>query len=163
MTADGLSRLTLNVRIRDRHPDRVLRRRLFAHIATAFPGLSLDGFVADDGHNTQLARYRCPSESFFEAELVGEQAWIFPPDELIGPVLKFLQLRHRARKHTRVVLLLPERPSAPWFFLLARYKRVARYVVGSDLFREVTPEGRWVKLPTVREPWVVLSSFAPSV
>ena len=90
------------------------------------------------------------------------QAWVFPLDELIGPLLKFLQLRHRAQKTTRVVLMLPERPSAPWFFLLARYKRVARFVSGSDLFRELTPEGRWVKLGAVREPWVVLASFSPA-
>ena len=162
VTADGLSRLTLNMKIRDRRPDRVLRRRLFAHIATQYPGLSIDGFVADDGHNSQLARYRCPSESFFEAELEEEQAWLFPPEELLGPLLKFLQLRRRARKLTRVVLLVPERPSASWFFMLAQYRRVSRFVVGSDLFRETTPDGRWVKLPPVREPWVVLSSFAPS-
>ena len=161
-TADGLPRLTINAKIRDRHPDRCLRRRLFAHIALQFPGLSLDGFAADDGHNAQLQRYRCPSDSFFGSELDDEQAWLFPADELVGPLLRFLQVRRRARKTTRVVLLVPEGPSAPWFFMLAMYKRVSRFVIGSDLFRESTPDGRWSKMHPVRDPWVVVSSFAPA-
>ena len=61
---------------------------------------------------------------------------------------------------TKVVLLLPERSSASWFWYLEDYKRLARYVPGSDLFREHLPDGKWKKLPPVREPWVVLTSLA---
>ena len=144
--------------IRDKHLDRCLRRRLFANILSRFPSLSLDGMAADDGHNSQLPKFCCPSWPFFAAELEQEVVWLFPTNELIGPVLKFLQLRHRARQLVRVVMLLPERPNASWFFMLSRYRRVFRYVAGSDLFREQQPEGAWRKLPAVREPWIVVAA-----
>ena len=157
-TSSGGLRLTINVGIRDKHPDRCLRRRLFATILQRFPGLTLDGMAADDGHNSQLPRFCCPSWPFFEANLEEDIAWVFPPNELIGPVLKFLHLRHRARQPVRVVLLVPERSHAPWLFMLARYQRAFRYVSGSDLFREQCSDGSWRKLPAVKEPWLVVAS-----
>ena len=158
ITADGLSRLQLHSTSRDLKGDRVLRKRLFQSILRLVPSLTLDGMAADDGHNKQLPRYCCPSFPIFEADFESEVLWIFPPDELISPVLRFLHHRRRARKAVRVVLLLPERPRAPWFFLVQHYKRIARYVYGSDLFRECDDSGVWRKLPRTREPWMVLSS-----
>ena len=154
----GCNRLTISAGIRDKHPDRCLRRRLFANILSRFPSLNLDGMAAGDGHNSQLPRFCCPSWPFFEADLNEDIAWLFPPNELIGPVLKCLHLRYRARQPVKVVLLVPECPSAPWFFMLAKYQRAFRYVAGSDLFREQQPDGGWRKLPSVREPWLVVAS-----
>ena len=123
-----------------------------------FPSISVDGMVADDGHNSHMPRFCSPSMPFFEADLSADTFWLFPPNELIGPVLKFLQVRHRARQPAKVVLLVPERSSAPWFFMLARYRRAFRFVVGTDLFREQLPDGGWRKLPAVKEPWLVVAS-----
>ena len=158
VTADALSRLQLSVHNRDKHSDRSLRKRLFANVLAKFPQLTLDGMSADDGHNAQLPRYRCPSEPLFEANFAEECIWIFSPDDLIATVLKFLQAQRRAQVMIRVVLCLPERPTAAWFHLVKHYARVFRFVVGSDLFRERGHTGVWKKLPPAREAYVVLAS-----
>ena len=158
VTADALSRLQLSVHNRDRHAERSLRKRLFANVLEKFPQLTLDGMAADDGHNAQLAQYRCPSEPLFEANFEVECIWIFPPDDLIATVLTFLNAQRRALVNLRVVLCLPERPTAPWFHMVKHYVRAFRYVIGSDLFRERGHTGVWKKLPPIREPYLVLAS-----
>ena len=114
---------------------------------------------ADDGHNAQMDRFVGPSDSFFEMDFDSEVIWCFPPEDLIGATLKFLSLRQRAKLTVRVVLCLPERSTAPWFFHLAKHRRVMRFVRGSDLFRERSVDGLWKKLPPVREPWVIVASW----
>ena len=69
VTADGLSRLQLSADKRDRRAEKCLRRRLFKHIKTVLPVLDVDGMASDDGHNSQLEQYRCPSEFFFRSRL----------------------------------------------------------------------------------------------
>ena len=114
--------------------------------------------AADDGHNAQLADFRSPSNSVFEMDFSTSTVWLFPSDELIGPVLAFLDKRRLRREVTSVVLLLPERAHAGWFHYLKRYKRVMRFVSGSDLFRELAVNGQWKKMLPVREPWIVVAS-----
>ena len=114
--------------------------------------------AADDGHNAQLPRHRCPSEPLFEANFADECIWIFPPDDLIATVLNFLKAQRRALVDLKVVLCLPERPTAHWFHLVKQFVRVFRFVIGSDLFRERGHTGVWKKLPPVREPYLVLAS-----
>jgi hypothetical protein len=162
VTADALSRMQISAKDRDRHGQRVLRQRLFKNVLRKFPELTIDGMASDDGHNSQMPRYACPSDSFFELDFSKEVAWVFPPEELIGPTLMFLRKRRRALLTTKVVLLLvPERQRAGWFFHLAAFQRVFRFVSGSDLFREMAIDGSWKRLPATREPWVVLASFEP--
>ena len=144
--------------LRDRHGDRCLRKRLFQEVLKKVPSISVDGMAADDGHNAQLAEYRSPSNSVFEMDFTDKTVSMFPSDELIGPVLSFLDKRRLRRVSTSVVLCLPERAHAGWFHLLKHYKRVMRFVVGSDLFRELAVNGQWKKLLPVREPWVVVAS-----
>ena len=144
--------------IRDKHGDRSLRRRLFSSILQSTPQLSVDGMAADDGHNAQLPTYRCPSNSIFEYDFGDAAVWCFPPAELIGPLLKFLHGLRRARRHHHVVLCVPERTHAGWFHYLRFYRRLFRYVAGSDLFRERNSAGLWKRLPPTREAWLILSS-----
>ena len=154
----GRNRLTISAGIRDKHPDRCLRRRLFANILSRFPSLNLDGMAADDGHNSQLPRFCCPSWPFFEADLNEDIAWLFPPNELIGPVLIFFA---SAVPCTSASQSSPARARAPQRALVlyaGKYQRAFRYVAGSDLFREQQPDGGWRKLPSVREPWLVVAS-----
>ena len=114
--------------------------------------------AADDGRNAQLPVYRSPSKSIFEYDFGDAAVWCFPPEELIGTLLKLLHGLRRARQPHFVVLCIPERPQAAWFHYLRFYKRLFRYVKGSDLFRERNEAGQWKKLPPIREPWLVLSS-----
>ena len=159
VTADALSRMLVSADLRDKHTDKTLRKRLFKQILERMPELTIDGMCADDGHNAQLERYVGPSDSVFELDFDTEVIWCFPPEDLIGATLKFLSLRRRAKLPVHVVLCVPERTSAPWFFHLASYRRVMRFVRGSDLFRERTMDGLWKKLPPVREPWVIVASW----
>ena len=160
VTADGLSRLTLSVAQRDKHPDRALRRKLFRHVLQLIPGIDLDGMAAEDGHNSQLPNYACPSFPFWEVDFSVHTVWVFPPDDLINAVLKFIITRRRQQRVMRVVALVPERKSAPWFWMLQHFSRVCRFVAGSDLFRERAQNGIWRKLPAAKEAWVVVASFA---
>ena len=50
-----------------------------------------------------------------------------------------------------------------WVWMLRYYYRVARYNIGSDLFSETTWANNEVivkKMPSVREPWLVISSLS---
>ena len=136
VTADQFSRLQLLTNARDRRGERVLRKRLFKAILELIPSITIDGMASDDGHNTQLPRFCCPSDSVFELTFAAETVWMFPPEELIGPIMTFLHNLRRARKPYCVVLLVPERPRASWFHHAKHFRRVRRYVAGSDLFRE---------------------------
>ena len=158
VTADALSRLQVQAAQRDRHGDRCLRKRLFQQVLNLVPSITVDGMSSDDGHNAQLPDFRCPSNSVFEMDFSAATVWLFPPDELIGPLLSFLDKRRRQRLDSRVVLCLPERASAGWFYHLKFYKRVMRFVIGTDMFRELAANGLWKKLMPVREPWVVVAS-----
>ena len=158
VTADALSRMQVQAELRDRHGERCLRKRLFNEILARVPSIGVDGMASDDGHNAQLPDYRSPSRSVFELDFMEHTVWLSPPDELIGPVLAFLDKRRQRRVQSSVVLCLPERPNAGWFNFLKHYKRVLRYVVGTDMFREQAINGLWKKLLPVREPWVILAS-----
>ena len=160
VTADALSRMMVTASQRDRHGDRCLRKRLFNLIHAKFPNLTMDGVSCDDGSNAQLVKFVGPSESFFEIDFSRDVVWAFPPDELIGPMLKFLDTRMRAKAVVNVVILVPERVKAPWFYFLAKYKRAFRFVRNSDLFRKRSSLGLWKKLPPAREPWLVLSHLS---
>ena len=144
---------------RDRHPNRALRRRLFRSIAQQIPELDLDGMAADDGHNSQLPNFACPSFPLWEVDFEAHTIWVFPPEDLIGAVLRFLHNRRRKKLVTRVILCLPERRSASWFWLLQYFRRVSRFVAGSDLFRERALHGNWCRLPPTKEPWLILASY----
>ena len=158
VTADHLSRLQLLANRRDRQGERALRKGLFQSIAAIIPTITIDGMASDDGHNAQMERFRCPSESLFEMDFASETAWVVPPDVLIGPVMSFLQALRTSQKIHKVVLLLPERPGASWFHHAKHYRRVRRYVTGSEVFHELSPTGEWKKCLPAKEPWVVLAS-----
>ena len=158
VTADALSRMQVDAAKRDKHGERSLHKKIFQQLQVRIPSISMDGRASDDGRNSQLERYRCPSDSVFEVDFTNEVVWLFPPDELIAPVLKFLQALRRQDKPHQVVLCVPERPSAGWFYHLKQYARVFRFVRGSDLFREQAPTGLWKQLPPVREAWLIVAS-----
>ena len=119
----------------------------------------MDGFAADDGHNALLPEYAFPSFPFWEIDFDKFTVWAFPPEDTIGAVLKFLQLRRRQKLISRVVLCVPERRTAPWFWQLQHLFRIARFVSQSDVFRERSPYGVWRRAPRTREPWLILSTF----
>ena len=77
VTADAL-RLRISVQQRDRHPDRCLRKRFFLNVLKEIPSITIDGICADDGHNAQMPRFRCPSESVLELDFATEVVWVFP-------------------------------------------------------------------------------------
>ena len=135
--------MQVQAELRDRHGERCLRKRLFQEVLKQIPSISVDGMASDDGHNAQLPAYRTPSHSGFEMDLTEETVWLFPPDELIRPVLACLDKRRLRRVQSRVVLCLPERVNAGWFHHLKHYKRVLRFVTGTDMFRELAVNGLW--------------------
>lgn len=160
VTPDALSRLLLAASRRDAHADRSLRKHLFKQIENQVGFFTLDGIADDFGYNAQCVRFRSPSDSFFEADVQGERIWLFPPDDLIYTLLRVLRAKSRARESVAVVLCLPERVNAPWFWMLVQYVRIARYVSGSDLFRERCLDGRWERLPRTKEPWIIVGSMS---
>lgn len=116
VTADALSRLVLHEGVRDAHPHRCLRKRLFKVIAgmCGCGGIQCDGFAADDGHNAQCQTFCSPSFSFFEKNFVdGDVVWVFPPEDLLYFALKHICSMECA--HNQFVALAPERPQAGWF------------------------------------------------
>ena len=160
VTPDALSRLALEVSKRDVHGDRGLRKRLFKQIENVVGQFTVDGMADDAGYNAQCVRFHSPSDSFFEADLSGERVWLFPPEDIIYTLLQFLRKKIRASVCVAAVLCLPERPRAPWFWMLEDYSRIARYVAGSDLFRENNVDGNWSKMPKTKEPWIIVSPLS---
>ena len=161
ITADALSRMQVIAKDRDTHPHRAFRKKLFRYIQTRVGRFTLDGMADEFGSNSHCEDYRHPSEPLFEAQLDDHKTWICPPSDMVYLVLKFLRERLQRNRALDVVLLLPERPQAPWFWMLRDYHRVARFVSGSDLFREIVWRcDSWHvhKMPKVREPWIVLAS-----
>ena len=82
VTADALSRVQVQADLRGMHGERCLRKRLFNEIIARVPSIGIDGMASDDGHNAQLADFRCPSRSVFELDFAEHTVWLFPPDEL---------------------------------------------------------------------------------
>ena len=158
VTADALSRLQTHIKLRDTCPDKTLRRKLFEDINIAFGPMMVDGFAADDGHNALLPVYHCPSNSWFEACEPELLTWLFPPEDMIGLTLDFLDAQRRVQRQFNVVLLLPEHRHAPWFRHLVHYKRLQRFRGQSDLFRSLAPNGEWSKVASGADPWVVVRS-----
>ena len=117
---------------------------------------TLDAMVADDGHNALVSTFCTPSTPFFELSLSGHRAWIFPPSELVGLVLKFVLNVSRIVMHFSCCTLLPERASAYWFRYLQHFRRVERYAVGSDLFRLQGGSG-FVRTAKINEPWLIVA------
>ena len=156
ITADALSRLHARVHLRDAHPDRALRKKLFQQLHVQFGPFIIDGMADDDGNNAQCTRYFSPSFSFFEQPPTDELVWLFPPDDVLPLLLKFLDTKRKENVLYRAVLLVPETSEAPWFHYLQYYHRLARYRRGSDLFRELNAEGEWVKLRACASPYIVL-------
>ena len=71
-------------------------------------------------------------------------------------LLKFLDDKLRAQLPVRVLLLLPEQTSAPWFRFLRRCRRIIRYRTGSDLFRFLNDDGAWHKCPATKSAYIVV-------
>ena len=167
VTADALSRMVVLTKSRDPTPHRTLRKRLFKHIEKVVGSFTIDGMADELGQNSLCPRYLSPSNSFFEADLVDEKIWLCPPLDLIYPTLDFLRKQFKSRKGLAIVMLLPEDTKAGWFWMLKDWSRIARYVKGSDVFREVTwssDDNASVvrKLPSITMPWVVVSSMPAS-
>ena len=141
VTADALSRMQVQADLRDRHGERCLRKRLFNEIIARVPSIGIDGMASDDGHNAQLPDYRCPSRSVFELDFAEHTVWLFPPDELIRPVLAFLDKRRLRRLQSRVVLCVPDRSNAGWFHFLKHYRRLFRFIIGTDMVLELAVNG----------------------
>ena len=159
VTADALSRLRVSATHRDKHPHRSLKKKPFHQLNAAYGPCTIDGFVADDGHNALLERYWTESRSFVENHDGRELVWVFPPTDIILPLLQFLDDKRREQEKLNVLVLLPELPSTPWFRYCQHYKRVARFRAGSDLFREFK-QGAWGKAPPTKYPWMLLAARA---
>jgi len=155
VTPDALSRYYFNNEFRDKNPDRTLRKRLFQSIEKVVGTFTLDGMVADDGHNWLVKEFCTPSNPLFEANLEDHMIWVFPPLELIGVTLKFLVTQHKAKANFSCCVLVPERSSAYWYKFLTNFRPVERYGPGSDLFR-VWNGTAFVRSPPVKEYWRVL-------
>ena len=156
VTADALSRLHVQADLRDPLPHRTFRRKLFLDVLKVEPSMEVDGFVADDKHNSLLPRCCTPSDSFFEHMDDGVVFWLFPPLDMIDMILSVIDVRRRNKQPFHGIVLLPESPRAPWFRFLQHSTRLLRYRGGSDLFRVFTGIGVWGKCPPVAEAWVVV-------
>ena len=132
-----------------------MRKRLFGAISKRVGPFTLDGMVADDGHNALLKHFCCPSEPVFEANLDGQKVWLFPPVDMIGIVLKFVLNQANILRDFSCCVLVPERSSAYWYKYVSMFRRVERFSTGSDLFRLRQGAG-FVRAHKVGEPWVVL-------
>ena len=161
ITADALSRMRTRVHLRDAHPDRALRKKLFQQLHEQFGPFEVDGMADDDGNDAQCVRFYSPSLSFFEQPPTNDLVWLFPPDDVLPLLLKFLDAKRRDKVIYHAVLLVPELPETPWFHFLQFYQRLARYRKGSDLFRELNAEGAWSKLRASASPYLVLRTVPP--
>ena len=131
---------------------------MFKHVESLVGKFQVDAMAADDGHNAMRREFHSPGRSFFEREDFSVLTWCFPPKDMIGLVLKFWESKHRAKVPSRIVLLVPESPRAPWWHHLKYFKPLMRYRAQSDLFREFGPDGLWVKCPQARVPYLVLKA-----
>ena len=132
ITPDALSRFFFNNSFRDKLPDRTLRKRLFKAVSKKFYPFTLDGMVADDGHNALVSDFCSPSNPLYEANLSGHVVWVFPPTELIGITLKFLINRHKSSPDFKCCLLVPDNSRAHWFRLLEYCRPVITFNSGAD-------------------------------
>ena len=142
--------------LRDPIPERSFRRKLLCQVGRENGKAGIDGMAADDGHNALVSTFYCPSNSFFEQDPPQDLVWLFPPDDLTGLLLDFLEDTRKQGISYKALILVPEQVRAPWFRFCSTYKRVARFRKGSDLFRMYEDE-RWVKAPAARVPYMVLS------
>ena len=156
VTADALSRLTINASFRDKVPNISLRRKLFRDIQDRYGPIHVDGFANDDGSNALCEQYHSPSSCFFENWRPEFTTRCFPPRDMVHMLLKFLDEKMRARVLFKVLILLPEQTTAPWFRHLQKYQRVARFRAGSDLFRQLDDSGAWQKCPATKSAYTVL-------
>ena len=116
---------------------------------------TLDAFVKDDGSNAKCARYRSPSNSFFDtASLEHEHVWINPPFNLIEQAVKhYLTLKAKSPESTSACILVPHWPGAKWGTLLQGMRVIQQYPVGFPLFKLDRPETKNNTTPTI--PWPV--------
>jgi hypothetical protein len=116
----------------------MLRRDLVAALART-PGwtFTIDVFSDRPGWTSHASHWRCPEVTGFEADLRSECAWLFPPREILRPVLEWLSGKIKDGSLGNALLILPEDKQAPWFRpqLLRHFKQVQRWPAKSDLFR----------------------------
>eukprot|EP00959_Pyramimonas_sp_CCMP1952_P165406 3457940-Pyramimonas_sp.AAC.1 len=72
-----------------------------------------DLFTDRDGHLSLAALWYHPESSAFEASVLGNRVWAFPPKALAGQTLHFLRSKVRERVCKEAPLLLAEDPGAP--------------------------------------------------
>jgi hypothetical protein len=156
VTPDALSRFFVDTAFRDKCPHRTLRKRLFLMIMRENNlTFTLDGMVADDGHNALVPRFCTPSNPFFEESLVDEVIWLFPPLDVLGITLKFLVSSKREGIPFSCCVLLPEQSSASWFKYLTHFSSIKRFNPGSDLFRIKSDLG-FIRDRPIRSFWRVV-------
>ena len=132
-----------------------MRKRLFQVIVKLVGSFTLDGMVADDGHNSLVNEFCSPSNPIFEKELSGHRVWVFPPIELIGLVLKFLLDQFKLQPHFCCCVLVPDKKSAHWYKFLAKFRPVFLFNAGTDMFR-IRAGSDFERCPKVKEPWRVI-------
>ncbi len=159
VTPDALSRFVFDNSFRDKVPNRTIRKRLFKQLNQSIGPFTLDGMVADDGHNALIGNYCTPSDPFFEYPLQGHCVWLFPPAELVGPVLKFCVQQSKIVKNWSCAILLPDQDNAAWYKYLTSFRRRAVFQPGTDLFRNLVI-GEFVALPKIKVSWLVVSLSA---
>ena len=76
---------------------------------------------------------------------------------MIQMLLRFLDEKMKAQVNFKILILLPEATSAPWFRFLKNYQRVARFRAGSDLFRQLDSSGEWRKCPATKVAYIVIT------
>ena len=156
ITPDALSRYYVNNSFRDIHRHRTLRKRLFRAISNRVGPFTLDGMVADDGHNKLFEPFCTPSDPFFETDLEGQKVWLFPPLELTGVLLKFVLNRAKIVQDFGCCVLVPERTAAYWYKYMPHFRRVERYAPGTDMFR-IWQGSSFVRAPKVKEAWLIIA------
>ena len=124
--------------------DAVLRRDLFREVESRSQvSFTLDLFADRAGLAALAPKWCFPELTAFEQDFRGHVVWAHPPRAIIH-----VMLEHFAREATgvcdaRIVILIPEDTSAPWFrvSLLRNWHRIRSWQAGSDIFRWVSATG----------------------
>ncbi|CAK0791283.1 unnamed protein product, partial [Prorocentrum cordatum] len=136
----------------------VLKASVMDRITNEFGPFDCDLFADRLGVTAKAPLWFHPENTAFEAHVLGNKVWAHPPRALAGHAISFLSKALAEGKCRAVFLVVPEDTGAPWFrsWQLNKWRRLARWQSGSDLFRAPRPDGGWVRAPATDLPILLL-------
>lgn len=116
--------------------DYMLEPELFAELEREYGPFDIDGASSASGHNSQCSVWcSAARRNFLREDVGGKTVWLNPPFKFAQRFLEhYLRCKNKLPESTSACIVLPYKPKAEWWPLVAGMKVVRRWYAGTQLF-----------------------------